>query len=86
MVKATVPKAKAVVRAQAFEEEREVSELLDVCENPDCGLKINHLGEHAIDPLTRKTVRINPTFERVAVRPSDMICPQCECRLVEKKK
>ena len=74
MVEATkVQKPSNVVKA--VEPEHEVDSLIDVCSNPLCpGSK---------DPITKKVTK---PFERPAVRPSDMLCSQCEGRLVEKPK
>ena len=78
MVEATKMNQKPPNVVKAVEPEHEVDGLIDVCSNPDCGM--------GYDKEKKKIVRLNPAFQRTAVRPSDMLCSQCEGRLVEKPK
>ena len=49
---------------------------VDRCSNEkNCGM--------GFDPVTKERKRLKPVFEREPVRPSDMLCSQCEGRLVE---
>ena len=74
MVEATKVKAKPVAAVKEVEPEKEMKDLVDVCTNPDCmGL---------VDLVTGKVTK---PYVRVAVRPSDMLCPCCESRLEEKR-